>query len=62
MPQGDLVAYARWQIDADKIYVADTLDGGSPLNDGSSKKKPMTLLEASRVYKPGAEIILTQGT
>ena len=62
MPQGDLVAYARWQIDADKIYVADTLDGGSPLNDGSSKKKPMTLLEASRVYKPGAEIILTEGT
>jgi len=59
MPQGNLVAYARWTVDQDTIYVSPT---GSPDNDGSKKSKAMSLFEASRVYKPGCEIILTEGT
>lgn len=59
MPEGDLIAYARWQIDNDVIYVSPS---GSPTNDGSRKSKSMTLFEASRVYKPGAKIILAEGT
>ncbi len=59
MPEGDLIAYARWQINNDVIYVSPN---GSPTNDGSRKSKAMTLFEASRVYKPGATIILAEGT
>jgi len=59
MPQGDLVAYARWTLDQDTIYVSSS---GSPDNDGTKKSKAMSLFEASRVYKPGCTIILTEGT
>ncbi len=59
MPSGDLEIYARWQIDNDVIYVSPT---GLPTNDGKKKSSAMSLLEASRVYKPGATIKVLQGT
>lgn len=59
MPEADLDIYARWQIDSDTIYVSPT---GSPTNDGKKPSNAMSLLEASRVYKPGSKIIIQSGT
>ncbi len=58
MPDTDLEVYARWQIDNDTIYVSPN---GLPTNDGKRRSSAMTLLEASRVYKPGATIKIQAG-
>lgn len=62
MPESaNLVAYARWELDQDTIYVAPN-ENASAFNSGKRADKAMTLFEASRVYKPGATIVLAEGT
>lgn len=58
MPAGDLVVYARWSLNQEKIYVAP--DGSHSAN-GKSPSKAMTLWDATRVLKDGGTIVMAEG-
>lgn len=58
MTEGDLTAYARWELDQDVIYVHPD---ATPLGKGT-ENDPMALWDATRLVKAGAKIVLTEGT
>lgn len=61
MPDGALLAFARYAVDQDVIYVAPD-NVASPFSTGKKRSEPTTLLQASRIYKAGCTIVLEEGT
>lgn len=59
MPNGDLTAYAKYEISNNTIFVSPT---GNALNDGTKSSSAMTISAAARLYKAGATIKIAGGT